>query len=144
MFLHLSVILLTRGGLHRGVCIWGVYIQEGLRRGRGELGRLSPPTSGWFVSYWNAFFLDVNYCMNFSVQPIAKWVYNPLLNFSVNTKTDQIASVNATTLYIQRFGLGNPGSATEIYVLFDTYTLFNFVRYVNLLQIFRSDRAVSN
>ena len=54
--------------------------------------------------------------MNFSVQPIAKWVCNPLLNFSVHTKTDQIASVNATTLYIQRFGLGYPGSATEIHV----------------------------
>ena len=28
--------------------------------------------------------------------------------------------------------------------VFDTYTFFNFVRYVNLLQIFRSDRAVPN
>ena len=42
--------------------------------------------------------LGVNYCVNFIVHAFAKNGYTrPLLNFSVDAKVDQIASVNVPT-----------------------------------------------
>ena len=56
MFLHLSVILFTRGGLSRGVSVRGCLC-PGMSLSRGVSVRETPHTvkSGRYASYWNAF-----------------------------------------------------------------------------------------
>ena len=73
--------------------------------GNPPIGPGTPPpreirsTCGRYASYWNAFLLGINYCVNYR----RKWVHNPLLNCSVQAKVDQITSVNVSTEYTHCF-----------------------------------------
>ena len=50
----------------------------------------------------------INYCVNFSVHAIThRWVHNPFLNFPVQARVDQIASVNVPTMYSKTHYLAN-------------------------------------